>query len=303
MNKKKILKLAIILVILLIIFGFFINNREKDPYEFKGNTLYYSQYRETPDYNIEFIGLNNTIEIYKINFESKNFLEYPTSIYGLLFIPKGKEKVPGIVLLPGGGGTKEGEAKLALKLANLGYGVLTIDQRGIGETGGYYLNPERDYQIFLQGKEPIQHLSVYDILRTYDVLKQIEKIDKDNIGLVGESMGARYAIIAAAIDKNLKGVIAISTSGFHISPNPLNPYNDYLVSIDPDHYISKISPNFVMMLHGTNDSVVRLEDAQITFDKAKEPKRFFIAEGCKHGYCEKMDEGIKKGLEIMFKNT
>ena len=76
--------------------------------------------------------------------------------------------------------------------------------------------------------------------------------------------------------------------------------NDYLVSVDPDNYISSISPNRVFMLHGTNDTVVPLKDAQITFDKAKEPKRFFIAANCSHGYCEKMDEEIKKDLEEMF---
>lgn len=307
MKIKKRCFIFVIIIILLIISVFLINKyRNKDPYEFKGNTLYYSENRGKTDYEILSKSSNESINIYKIKFKSKNFLDNPTIIYGLLFIPKDKKNVPGLVLLPGGGGTKEQESRLASKIAKLGYGVLTIDQRGIGETGGVYLGIEQDYQVFTQGKEPIQHLSVYDALKTYDVLREFKEedgtkmIDREKIGFVGESMGARYAIITAAIEKRTKGVIAVSTSGFHIELSPLQTGNDYLVSIDPDHYINKIAPNFVMMLHGTNDTVVPLKDAQITFSKAKEPKRFFVAENCQHGYCEKMWEELKKGLEIMF---
>jgi len=297
--KKKYLVIVVILVILLIIFIFFIKNRNKDPYQFKGNTLYYSENRQT-DYEILSKSSNDSFELYKIRFKSKQFLEEKTEIYGLLFIPKEKEATPGIVFLPAGGGTKESRAEIAIKISKLGYAVLVIDQRGIGETGGTYLGIEQDYQIFSQGKEPIQHLSVYDVLKAYDVLREFkdERINKEKIGIAGESMGARYGIIAAAIDQRIKGVIVISSAGFHININPLQKGNDYFVSIDPDHYIEEID-GFVMMLHGTNDSVVSLNDAQITFSKAKEPKRFFIAQGCQHGYCEKMFEELKKGLEMM----
>lgn len=303
--KKRYLIVLVVLVILLIPFIFFVKNRYKDPYQFKGNILYYSEDRQT-NYEVLSKQENNSIELYKIKFQSKNFLEEKTEIYGLLFIPQNlqrqnKENAPGIVFLPAGGGTKESREEIAVKIAKLGYAILTIDQRGIGETGGTYLGIEQDYQIFLQGKEPIQHLSVYDVLKAYNVLREFkdERINKEKIGLVGESMGARYGIIAAAIDKRIKGVIVISSAGFHININPLQQENDYLVSIDPDHYIARISPNFIMMLHGTNDTVTPLADAQITFSKAKEPKRFFIAE-CSHGYCEEMWDELKNGLEEMF---
>jgi pimeloyl-ACP methyl ester carboxylesterase len=255
--------------------------------------------RPAPDYKISLKQVNNSVEIYSLNFKSKDFLDYSGLIYGLLFIPKDKKNIPGIVMLPGGGVSKESFITRSIELANLGYAVLVIDQRGIGETGGPYPSLEEDYGIFASGKESIQHLSVYDPLAASDVLRNIKNIDKKNIAIIGESMGGRYAIIATALDERLKGVIAISSSGFHFKDDS-QPYTPYLLSIDPDTYIGKIFPHPVLMLQGDNDSITSLEDAQYTFNLAKEPKRFFIAEGCGHGYCEKMSEEFKEDLKILF---
>jgi fermentation-respiration switch protein FrsA (DUF1100 family) len=114
-------------------------------------------------------------------------------------------------------------------------------------------------------------------------------------------MGGRYALIATALDKRVVGVITISSSGFHIKEDS-QPYTPYFLSIDPDNYISKISPRQVLMLQGDNDSIVSLEDAKYTFNLAKEPKKFFIAKGCGHGYCENMSEEFKKDLNVLFEN-
>ncbi|VVB78832.1 Serine aminopeptidase, S33 [uncultured archaeon] len=302
--KKRSIGFIALMVILVIICAFFLMNHNKDPYEFSGDTLYYSQDRGTPVYEMTFREQNGSVDVYNINFESRNFLDYKTKIYGLLFMPRDKKNVSGLILLPGGGGTKEGEYPLALTISKLGYSVLTFDQRGIGETGGVYLGPDQDYPVFLQKKEPIQHLSVYDSLAAFDILREIKddriSIDKNNIATIGESMGARYAIIAAAIDPRLRGVIVISSSGFHVGKSS-EPYIPYLTSIDPDHYIDKISPNKVFMLHGSNDSVVKLEDAKITYNLAKDPKRFFTAENCQHGYCDKMYDELKYDLDEIFR--
>lgn len=297
--KKRTLKIFLLALLLMASVYFFYKWYNKDPYQFEGNALYYSTHRGKPKYEISLLSKNDSFEIYKINFETRNFLDYKTKIFGLLFMPN-KGNVPGIVLLPGGGVKKE-EERAAPIIAQLGYAVLTFDQRGIGETNGYYLNFEDDYQIFKQGKEPIQHLSVYDALRAFDVLRQVKNVDKNNIAIAGESMGGRYAIIAAAVDKRIKGFIGISTVGFHVKDDPTVEYSNYLISVDPDHYIDKISPRPVFMLHGTNDTTVPLDSAKITFNVAKEPKEFFIAQDCGHGYCDKMKEELEKALRTIFK--
>lgn len=299
--KKRTLKFAAAIIILLIT-GYFAYSYFQQPvYQFKDSTLVYSQNRGQPDFTLNLKQKNETFDVYKVIYQSRPFLEQETKIYGLLFLPKMSEKVPGLVLLPGGGVTKEAESNLAAKIASWGYAVLTIDQRGLGETGGSYLNFEQDYQVTAQGKEPVQHLSVYDALAAFDVLRKVKEIDQNNIALAGESMGGRYALIATAVDDRIKGFIGISTAGFHFK-NDGSEYALYLTSIDPDHYASKISPRLFFMLHGTDDSMVAPENARITFNLAQEPKKFFLAEGCDHGYCQKMENELQNDLQTMFKS-
>ena len=296
--KRRTVKFVLLAVLLVLftysIFWYF----TKDPYSFSGDEFAYSKYRGSADYETELRESNVTYNVYNISFMSRDFLNYKTKIYGLLFLPKGKQNVPGVVLLPGGGVKKESEAKVAKVIANEGYAVLTIDQRGIGQTGGIYLNFEDDYKVFAEGKKPIQHLSVYDALKSFDVLRKIEGVDKNNIVMAGESMGGRYAIIAGAIDDGIKGVLVISSAGFHYKGN--NEYSNYLLSVDPDHYAKGISPRAFIMLHGTNDTTVPIESAKVTFELANEPKKFYTAEGCGHGYCGKMRDDLVGGLREMF---
>ncbi|PIN88927.1 hypothetical protein COU57_06965 [Candidatus Pacearchaeota archaeon CG10_big_fil_rev_8_21_14_0_10_32_14] len=295
--------IGIIIVVILLFFFTKLNSPKQTVYRLDGDTLFYSPNRETPKFNQDYFYTNESIDVYKINFMSRNFSTYEARIYGLLFLPKTEtkeNKVSGVVLLPGGGGSKEGETRLALIIANFGYAVLTIDQRGIGQTEGYYLNPNQDFTVFSKGIEPIQHLSVYDALLSYDVLKSIDGVDPKNIALVGESMGARYATIATAIDLSIKGNIAISSAGFHIPQNLPPSEQNYYNSIDVDNYVDKISPRPIYMLHGSNDTVIPLKDARETFALAKEPKKFFVAQNCQHGYCEAMYDELKNDLKEIF---
>ena len=57
--KKKTLKVLIPLIIILLIALYFYNPKPKDPYQFEGNTLDYSEKRPPPDYEMS---LNSTFE-------------------------------------------------------------------------------------------------------------------------------------------------------------------------------------------------------------------------------------------------
>ena len=297
--KKRTLKL-VVLALLLLASADSLNyylNRDKDAYRVTGDRFHYSGNRSPPKYKLSFFNSTGEVDIFAVNFESRKFLSHDARVYGLLFMPKNMEKVPGIILLPGGGVDKQGEAHLASTIAGWGYAVLTIDQRGVGETGGPYVYMQQDSEIFSSGKEPLLHLSVYDALRAFDVLKEMKNVDRNSIAVAGESMGGRYAMIAAALDKRFKGAVIISSSGFHVPKESGNPF---LLSIDPDNYIADIFPRQLFMLHGTNDTIVPLDGAELTFSLAKEPKRFFPAEGCGHGYCSAMDEELKEDLRVLF---
>lgn len=297
--KKRTLKHAMLLILVFALGLLFFFYFHRDSYQVSQDSFSYGQQRGKVAYEMNLLSHNATFDVYAIHFLSKPFLTYETKIYGLLLLPANRTNIPGIVLLPGGGVKKESELYLGNKIVHLGYAVLIIDQRGIGETGGIYLNFQQDYQAFKQGNEPIQHLSVYDALRAFDVLRSMKDIDTNTIAIAGESMGGRYALIAAAQDKRFKGVLGISTSGFHI-PKDDAPENPYLLSIDPDHYIHRISPRNTVMMHSLNDTTISYNDAQTTFSLAKEPKKFYTVEGCGHGYCDAMDASLEEALSFLF---
>jgi dienelactone hydrolase len=316
MNKRIVLILLIISTIIFIM-TFYLNNIHKNDYKINGNSFSYNQDRGKVDYKIIFDKENNNIKVYNVSFKSEKFLNVET-IYGLLLIPNNNrldildnpDKLPAVIYLPGSGGTKEGRFKVASIIASFGYVVLIIDQRGIGETGGNYLSFQDDAKRFENKLEPMQHIMVYDVLKSFDLLREIKAgelskvsdifIDKDNIIIVGESMGGRYGIIATALEPRIKGVIGISTAGYNIKANPIIEHNSYSLSIDPDNYLDKISPRKIVMMHSTNDIVIPIEMAKKTFDKAKEQKTFYTTTGCIHGYCFDMQENLKNSLKDIF---
>jgi dienelactone hydrolase len=223
--------------------------------------------------------------MYKLTFDSKG-----QKIYALLAIPKNSPKsrngkMPGIFILYGATMNKEGEWNgMGQDLAEMGFAVLIIDQRGWGETDGFVPTMENDYQTFVNGGEPVQHKMVYDALRCYDILMSRPEVDPARIYASGESMGARYAIIAASMEKGMAGALIISSAGYG-PPNTQDPQIiRFLNSINPDHYVAGISPRPLVMVHSKNDNVVPYQMGQDTFSKAKEPKKFLTTEGVGHSY-------------------
>jgi len=260
--------------------------------------------------------LNDTPEftLSKIVYMSKN-----ESIYALLRVPKtsarqiipsadGKlfeagSKKPAIILLPGAQVTKEGEDGRAAKFAEWGYVALTIDERGnVGETKGGISSMDEEYATFIDNREPITHKMVFDVLRAYDFLAAEGGVDSKNIIVFGESMGGRFAIMAAAVEPRIKAVVGVSTAGYDSLERQFQNGDvaRFYKAIDPDAYIAKISPRKVLMVHSTNDTVIPIEMAQKTFSYALEPKKFMIVSCKTHGWCDDMAPMMKEEFKAIF---
>ena len=263
----------------------------------KNGYLFYPADRGDIKFRRENYGMEGNLSIHKIIYQSRN-----GNIYGLLVLPTtAKELLPGVVLLPGAGVGKESELGLAKKIALLDAAVLVIDQRGVGETDGSFPTLDDDYASFLQSKEPVQHLMVYDALRAFDLLYSAPFVDPDRIMIAGESLGGRIGILAAAIDRNIKGALVISSAGFDFKGGPDANKNAFLESIDPDHYIGLITPRKLVMVHNHNDRNVPLSNAVRTYQKAQQPKQFVLVNdtACNHGYCDSMHDGLVAALDYL----
>jgi dienelactone hydrolase len=235
---------------------------------------------------------NYTLET--ISFPSKDY-----TVEGLLRIPAAEKKVPAVVILPGATVPKEGTQTLADIFSSMGYASLGIEQRNRGGVDFRY-----DYALWKNGKEPVEHKMVFDALRAVDVLRQQPSIDPEKIAIVGESNGGRFAIIAAAIDPRISGVIGISTSGYD-TESQIGEIKDesdirFYRSIDPETYLKSKPPRKFVMIHSINDTIIQIKFAQNTFEKAMEPKQFYSVTTGTHGYSEGMKEPLMNELKLMF---
>lgn len=296
MNNKHIYITLLICIILAVLSFLFIFNKSNEGYVI-GEDYLLSYPMNRPKLNFEktFFRETQNFTQYKIVYYSKS-----QKIYSYYYLPKNPKNLS-IILLAGGNVDKERESKLSEKIVNLGYKVITIDQRGVGETKGYFPSIQEDYANYLQEKEPNAYLMGYDTLRAYDFLKMI---GNNNVIIIGESMGGRIGIISTVIEPGIKGMIAISSSGYgDIDANERNQ-QIFLTSINPDSYVSKISPRRFVMLHYVNDTKIPYASAWYTYTKAKEPKKFYTIEKCiYHGFCEEMMPFLQKELEIFEKES
>ncbi|MCZ7380292.1 MAG: alpha/beta hydrolase [Candidatus Methanoperedens sp.] len=260
----------------------------------KDGVLSYPENRGKVDVKVLNITKENNDSLETISFQSKDY-----TVEGLLRIPSSDKKVPAVVLLPGATVTKEGTQTLAVILSKMGYASLGIEQRNRGG-----VNMEYDYSLFKDGREPVEHKMVFDGLRAVDVLKQNSRIDSQRIAIIGESNGGRFAIIAAALDPGIKGVIGISTSGYDTESQLVNVQDETLIrfyrSIDPDTYLGFIPPRKLVMMHSVNDNIIPINLAENTFKKAKEPKQFYTVTTGTHGYSEGMRAPLENELKLMF---
>jgi fermentation-respiration switch protein FrsA (DUF1100 family) len=136
-------------------------------------------------------------------------------------------------------------------------------------------------------------------------LRRQPGIDPEHIVFAGESNGARFAIIACALDPDACGVIAVSTCGYGVDSAIISwGLNDpevirFYKSIDPDRYLSKIPPRKFVMIHSLNDTIIPYEDAEQTYAKALAPKELHTIEIATHGYCKEMAAYIETELDAM----
>ena len=251
----------------------------------------------TSEYQLTTLERTDNYTLYEVTFTSRGM-----QIAGLMRVPpqKTEEDVPGVVLLPGATVTKEDEQGLAKYLCSLGYASIAIDQRNLGG-----VDMQGDLQMFLNDEEPTEHKMVHDALAAAEVLRKQPGIDPERIVFAGESNGARFAIIACALDPKARGVIAISTCGYAVDAAIASRTLDdpdvirFYKSIDPEMYLDKIPPRKFVMIHSMNDTIIPYKNAKRTYAKASEPKELHTVECDTHGYCSEMAAYLKTELESM----
>ena len=218
------------------------------------------------------------------NLEKVSYESFGTDVYALLRVPAHVTRPPVVIVLPGATVNKEADAGMAKALASWGYATLTLDERGnSGETAGPNANDlDSGYAAFTGGGDPVQYEQVYDVLRGYDYLRTRQDLDADSIAVLGESMGGRFGIVATALEPGLKAALAVSGGPYGLRGDSAQA-SQFLKSIEPAGYLSKLPPRKLVMFHFTGDPIIPVTLARQLYDAAAQPKAWHEYNGTIHG--------------------
>ncbi len=204
------------------------------------------------------------------------------------FIPGRRQAT--ILLLHGYGGRKEEMLGHAQMLHQAGYSVMLFDFRHTGESDG--------------GAVSLGFFETQDAIAAVRYLNTRRDVDQGRLGILGESMGASVAILAASQVLEIKAVVADSAfqsaskaveEGFTRTTGlPRIPYSAITLAIIqlrlgvspadvvPEDRIGTISPRPVLLIHGLADSEVSPGNSQALFAAAGEPKELWLLPGSDH---------------------
>lgn len=206
------------------------------------------------------------------------------NVYALLRMPKNVTNPPVVIVMPAASITKEADEKTAIALCDMGYASLTLDARGIGETGGDAQDDwATGFQAFEKGGNPTQYKQIYDALKALDYVKTRSDLDGNNVSIMGESIGGMWAVVAAGIEPSFKGVITLSSSDFAFNDTTDANASRFIKAVMPSTYLSSLPPRKLAMFQFDQDITVPMADGKALYDNASEPKAWHEYKGDTHG--------------------
>ena len=160
-----------------------------------------------------------------IFFKGPSFQGKPTRVFAWLGIPEVKpaRKVPGMVLVHGGGGTAFDEwVRLWVKR---GYAAIAMDTCGqipVGKYGHWVEDAQggpHGWGGFDQIDEPREdqwtYQAVAKIVLAHSLLRSLQEVDPDRTGVTGISWGGYLTCIVAGVDSRFKLAVPVYGCGFY----------------------------------------------------------------------------------------
>lgn len=175
-------------------------------------------------------------------------------------------------------------------LPEQGFNVFLFDYRGYGQS---------------QGK-PSQQGLFDDSNAALDYVRQRADVDANKLLVFGQSLGGTNAIavVGAGNRTGVKAVAIESTfsaysaiAGDKIRGAGILLRNQYVAR----DYVDKIAPIPLLLLHGTNDSVISHSHSQTLYNLAHEPKRLVLVKDGQHLNLEPFEPKYRQILLDFFR--
>ena len=215
------------------------------------------------------------------------------------FVPQpGQGRAPTVLLLHGWGGNMETMLPLAEPLHSAGYGVLLLDARCHGGSDGDSFSSMPRF--------------AEDLESGLDWLKRRPEVDAGRLALVGHSVGAAAALLAASRRSDVSAVISIAAfshpdrvmgSMLAAKRIPMFPIGWYVLryvqwvighsfdAIAPIHTISRVACP-VLLVHGTDDQMVPLSDAEALQARRAGLPGYLLKVAGSHDSYDEMDQRL-----------
>lgn len=193
-----------------------------------------------------------------------------------------------IVLMHGYGAQRTQLLPEARALASNGYGVLLVDLRGHGESGGDGTTWGTREQL--------------DLESALDFVAMRPEVDPQRTGALGFSIGAMAVAQVAARDPRvraavLEGAFTSAEDMIRHDENRWGWWSEWIATetlrarkidlsaLRPADVVCRIAPRPILIINGTEDQDTPLETARSLFRSACEPKELWLIPGARHtGY-------------------
>ena len=218
---------------------------------------------------------DNGVEVSVVSFSSPDGGTVP----GLLFDPTSRAGLrPGVIILPGAGGSARHMAGEAMRLATHGAVAIAITPPSARRSG-----PWRQFTI-QDRTEQIQLMK--DLQRTVDVLRTQPNVDPRRIAFLGISYGGTMGVQFVGLERRLKAaVLQVADGGLvthetgpgdgnlaGLGCGARNGWLRAMVPIEPIRFIPHASPTPLLLQNGRLDEFVPAADAELLHRAAPQPK-------------------------------
>ena len=186
---------------------------------------------------------------YKYNSPGEEFERY-------IMKPPGKGPFPAIIVNHGGGGSGKSVTIIdgfPFPMANAGYVLIAADL-----THSAPLDKQKDHSLYGGSDENIERS-----LKNIEILKNIDFVDAERIGMYGFSMGGFCTVAALSAGEKAKDIkVAVIEGAGLASPKIQHKNSDHInkLSIEESRIKNIACP--VLLVHGENDQVASVAYAK-----------------------------------------
>ncbi len=177
-----------------------------------------------------------------------------------LIVPPGKGRHPAAIYAHGSSGSRRDLLPSAVALAKQGAVAIALEMN-YSATRGTSTLPKGIQGVETATDNEIE--SVVELRRAVDLLRSLPYVDKNRIGFVGWSVGARTGAILAGVDHRIRAFDLLSGGAVPVSayldnaPTDMRAeLKDLLGKTDPLRYAAHAAPSTLLFQDGRHDEVV-----------------------------------------------